>query len=484
MAAAKRAYELPSSEKKTIPADFEDQRTSSAVLDTPSRAPSDAAGSPERTDLHAQGFMTPLQGVETGPNASAARARMSWDWADLLIEVEPNEKRFPWTASALDLQSEEAQEARGQLVEYAAEIMGCQHRTFLFMVVVCGVAARLVRFDRNGALVSTSFDYMRKSSALGRFLYGLYSPRRSRKARGYDPTATLASDEDALLLRKACELFSLPPGSAQYFRLKESAMSDSPIYKLSITARWSEDGGPVRKNLRVSTKVYLVGRPLQLPQSIMGKGTRPFVACDLEQLRNAQVAADENESYNLEPGAIVFIKDYWRVDSPEVMTEQEVYHCLWKSAEKAKVQMFPTPVGAGDVSYLEDNSDTEEYSDEGEADESSSEEDLYDDGNGLESEEDGHDEDKSDEENGDGDGSEEKSDNDGFGNLQMTLTQHAMSFADGEQPLQPRIHTRLIFKEVCRPLKEFKDPIELLYVIYCAINGTEPVITVSSNLNS
>ena len=442
VAAAKRAYELHFLEKKTTPADLEDEQTSS---------------------------MTPLQDVETGSDASATRARMSWDWADLLIEVEHNEKRFPLTTDALDLQTNEAQQARVQrLAEYAAAVMGCQHRTFLFMVVVCGEAARLVRFDRNGALVSTSFDYMRKSSAFGRFLYGLYGPRRSRKARGYDPTATLASDEDALLLRKACELFSLPPGSAQYFRLKESATSDSPIYKLSITAQWSEDGGPVGNKSRGSTKAYLVGHPLQLLPSIMGKGTRPFVACQLDQLQEAQAAADEGQSYNVELGAVVFIKDYWRVDSSEVTREQEVYRRLWESADHTNVQMFPTPIGGGDVRDPDDDSDTAEYSDEidkgePEADERSPQENVVGDG-----EEHGSDEESS----GNGDRSEKtRSNTDGSGGLQMTLTQQVMRFADGEQPLLPRIHTRIIFKEVCRALEEFKDPMELLYVIYCAING-------------
>ncbi|KAI0704235.1 hypothetical protein C8T65DRAFT_248885 [Cerioporus squamosus] len=436
----------------------------------------------------------------------AERAHMSWDWADLLIEVKHDKKRFPWGPKNLTPASLDATKARGQLVEYAQETMGYQHRTCVFMVVFCKETARLVRFDRNGASVSESFDYAAEPSVLGKFLYGLYRPELPRKVRGHDSTATLASDADARLFRSSCALFDLRDDSAEYVGLQQAASSNSPVYDLTITAQWSRSGRSVQKGTQVFTRHYLVGRPKQLPHSLIGRGTRPFIACERRQLRAAQAAANSGVPYECEPGAVVFIKDYWRADSDRILTELEAYQRLWESPAADGKLLFPTPIGAGDVYDLSDDvtdengvddnfpgqveSFVDEFHEEVDADEDEDDEDNED--NGDEDNEDNEDNEDEDQDS-DSDAAEQRAssshdvnvagrgDDDGSGRTgsshkllpspQSTLTQADMHFDDEEQPLLPRVHTRLIIKEVCRSLEDFKTPMELLYAIYRSIIG-------------
>ncbi|KAI0689807.1 hypothetical protein C8T65DRAFT_700155 [Cerioporus squamosus] len=509
-ATAMNAYQLSPEKGSRTQAGSTDDSTMLGVSEAAASGSTGEASSTDPSDVRASADDTTVGAAsrdEASPSGAqeaaanphrAERAHMSWDWADLLIEVKHDKKRFPWGPKNLTPASLDATKARGQLVEYAQETMGYQHRTSVFMVVFCEETARLVRFDRNGASVSESFDYAAGPSVLGKFLYGLYRPELPRKVRGHDPTATLASDADARLFRSSCTLFHLRDDSAEYVGLQQAASSDSPVYDLTITAQWSRSGRSVQKGTPVFTRRYLVGRPKQLPHSLVGRGTRPFIACERRQLRAAQAAANSGVPYECEPGAVVFIKDYWRADSDRIMTELEAYQRLWESPPADGKLLFPTPIGAGDVYDLPDDvtdengvddnfpSQVESFVDEfdKEVDEDDDDQDDEDD---VDEDEDDEDKDK----DSDSDADEQRAssshdmdvagrdDDDESGRTgsshkllpspQATLTQADMHFDDEEQPLLPRVHTRLIIKEVCRSLEDFKTPMELLYAIYRSI---------------
>ncbi|KAI0332152.1 hypothetical protein GY45DRAFT_1221892, partial [Cubamyces sp. BRFM 1775] len=103
-----------------------------------------------------------------------------------------------------------------------------------------------------------------------------------------------------------------------------------PIFKLSITGRWSSDDQPVRTHSAVSTRFFLVGRPLFRSHSVTGRATRGFAAYDVVR------------------GTIVFIKDYWRANLPEHLPEFDVYLAL-SGDRHNPCKFIPTLLGGGDV---------------------------------------------------------------------------------------------------------------------------------------
>ena len=64
-----------------------------------------------------------------------------------------------------------AEEAFGQHVAYATEICARQHRRCCYSISLSGTSARLIRWDRAGAIVSTAFDIVNSPTTLCEFLW-------------------------------------------------------------------------------------------------------------------------------------------------------------------------------------------------------------------------------------------------------------------------------------------------------------------------
>ena len=75
----------------------------------------------------------------------------------------------------------------GQIIVYASEIFLHQHRLFHFTVVILGVSARIIRWDRSGAVVSEKFNYKTKPHLLCQFLWRFCHLTDTQQ--GYDPSA-------------------------------------------------------------------------------------------------------------------------------------------------------------------------------------------------------------------------------------------------------------------------------------------------------
>jgi hypothetical protein len=55
--------------------------------------------------------------------------------------------------------SDAARLLRGQIASYVAALSGSQFRVHVFSILICGKFARLMYWDRNGAIVTRAFDY-------------------------------------------------------------------------------------------------------------------------------------------------------------------------------------------------------------------------------------------------------------------------------------------------------------------------------------
>ncbi|KAK0496634.1 hypothetical protein EDD18DRAFT_1163158 [Armillaria luteobubalina] len=170
-------------------------------------------------------------------------------------------------------------ETRGQISCYAGVTMMVQHRSHLFMILICGRFARFIRWDRSGAIVSKRFDYTKEKTLLFNF-YSRFA-QLSPSQRGKDPTVSplMDPDEDAIARAKF-----------KHF--------DTDIF-ISI-----EEQKLLRIEMTVNNKICR------------------FVICAPKFDDSALDLKDAGNE------GLLFMKDYWREDSPRTVKESDVYHLL------------------------------------------------------------------------------------------------------------------------------------------------------------
>ncbi|RPD54517.1 hypothetical protein L226DRAFT_616915 [Lentinus tigrinus ALCF2SS1-7] len=261
------------------------------------------------------------------------RTRVSWGWAELIVVLlkDQNDAAGPRTTTALYWEKVE-----DQLAGYANEVFTRQHRLAVFMIVVYSSdTARLIRLDRRGAVTTPLFNYVRHPEVIGTFLFRLSG--MGPAGRGYDPTVSAASADEERLFRALHEQREHPL-SATTVGLREAATPGWLIYKVTIESPFSTDGTPVRRDSPVVQRELLVGKPASVKTSLVGRGTRGFVAYDLTSQQ------------------VVYLKDSWRPDlgSQGVRSEYDNYMLIRESLPKPDSVMntgVPTLLGGGDVTY-------------------------------------------------------------------------------------------------------------------------------------
>jgi len=182
----------------------------------------------------------------------------------------------------------------GQITSYASAQLGSQFHTCVYSVLVVHSYARLIRWDRTGAIVSTPI-YYNQDPELAEF-FRRYS-RALPRFRGIDTTVTLPNPKEVALARRWLE-----------------AVADADIIKFTV---------PVGN----SQREYLTCTPIATPYTPPGRATRGFVAYDLERDMK------------------VFVKDTWRVDLLGINREGETYELL-REAGVRNIAPYST---AGDI---------------------------------------------------------------------------------------------------------------------------------------
>ncbi|KAI0708490.1 hypothetical protein C8Q76DRAFT_655650, partial [Earliella scabrosa] len=212
--------------------------------------------------------------------------------------------------------------------------MSRQHRTHVYTIAICRDEARFQRYDRAGCVVSEPFNYLEDPRPIGIFLYKLFRDNCvSREARGHDPTAELASGDEAHVFRDVVKTHGDNMEDHVKVMFAKAAVEGWPIYKLKITAPWSPDGkSAVRRGDPERVCSILVGRPWRSALSLTGTGTKGFIGWHEDRYP-------------------VFVKDYWRPMSDTCTPEFEHYRALWGSidANDINITHVPTLLGGGDV---------------------------------------------------------------------------------------------------------------------------------------
>ena len=183
--------------------------------------------------------------------------------------------------------SDDAQLVRGQLASYAAAHSGCQFRVHIFCVLVCGNYARFIRWDRDGAIVTRRFDYIKHPHFLAGFFWRY--DHLDRRWQGHDTSVSSATLED---------IQQVQPFEN---RLRDNNPAHRELRMLMVPDR---DKPEVEKQFIVSFP------PKYMARSPFGRATRPMLAFDMETRE------------------IVFLKDYWRADVDGMEKEGDIYALL------------------------------------------------------------------------------------------------------------------------------------------------------------
>ena len=189
--------------------------------------------------------------------------------------------------------------SRGQMALYATRLQMYQFRTFVFSVGIFGKVARLFRWDRSGAVVSSPIKYSEKGNReLSEFFYRLN--RTNRAERGLDPTVSDATPEETAAFYQAIKT-AVGEGRKKLLENLLNSVGNRAEYprkRVDIL------------NLPGTQTSYIVGRSSVTPASPIGRCTRGFVAVEMKTRR------------------LVFLKDSWRPDISGVRPEPHWYKRL------------------------------------------------------------------------------------------------------------------------------------------------------------
>jgi hypothetical protein len=191
--------------------------------------------------------------------------------------------------------TKKADDTLGQITAYAAVQLAAQFRTHAYFVFILRDTARILRWDRAGTIVTEAIEY-NKSPHLAEF-FRRYS-KASAAMRGKDESV---SDPTPSEERAARDALKLEP--------------NVPLFKLSIP------------NANGRASYFITCPPEPSLYTPPGRATRGFRAYDVTRRR------------------LVFLKDSWRIDLPDILPEGQMYKIL----NDAKVKHVPNCLASGDI---------------------------------------------------------------------------------------------------------------------------------------
>ncbi|KAI9067444.1 hypothetical protein FKP32DRAFT_1673002 [Trametes sanguinea] len=177
-------------------------------------------------------------------------------------------------------------QAHGQHISFATEVLARQHRNFLFTISVAGSSARLFRWDRSGCVVTRAFDIHQQPDLLAEFLWRFSNV--SDAGRGHDMTVRMASHVEGILFRTTVRQHIASQLDIADDKLDEAVAAHyvpGNVVVIPVDSRRSDAS---------RREHFIVSRPVVSPLTVDGRGTRGYWAV------------------NALTGRIAFLKDTWR----------------------------------------------------------------------------------------------------------------------------------------------------------------------------
>ncbi|KAI0318709.1 hypothetical protein OF83DRAFT_920034 [Amylostereum chailletii] len=283
-------------------------------------------------------------------------------------------------------QGDKAEHTRGQLISYALAMFTSQYRTFVWSILFLEHEARLMRWDRAGVIVSERFQWRVRDSPLAEFLWRF--EHSSSKDQGHDTTVWTPSAKEVDVARKAfskCKVVKIPP--------------DDPLHKMFVYDEATKQ-----------RHAFIVSSPRCYSRSLTGRGTSGYIASSVSS-----------------PDTLVYLKDSWRINKPEIPSEGRVYALL----KSKNVPHIANALYSGDVVYIPDYDDFPQNYNPEDLDAAQFIEDM------------------------------------GDVQLQETLTQEFAGYdwACETKALNPHRHSRLVLDKIGRPITTYKVSRELFTVL-------------------
>ncbi|KAG1767305.1 hypothetical protein EV702DRAFT_1050408 [Suillus placidus] len=217
-------------------------------------------------------------GTSHGCDISKSEVIIEFKWTDAHDAF----SKHPRVDQPLVSQTDKGFDTLGQITSYAVAQLGAQYRTHAFSVLIVRNRARIIRWDREGAIVTNTFDYYHEPH-LADFFHRF--ARASPALHGVDTSVTPASDEDAALARTALKL-----------------ASTTCMYRVAVPQDPAVEGS--------DWLVLIIPQSVTKGYPLVGRWTRTCPA------------------YNILNKKVVMFKDSWRMSIKDVLPEGETYKLL------------------------------------------------------------------------------------------------------------------------------------------------------------
>ncbi|KAI8970809.1 hypothetical protein BD414DRAFT_427293, partial [Trametes punicea] len=269
------------------------------------------------------------------PAADAPEEGHHTDWAsiEVFIECKADDVRgdpFDDTMESGQPNAEDRRKVLGQIMSYAYTVFKRQHRTHHFTVIICGSSARISRWDHAGVVTTKKFNYKEEPEKLAEFFWRF--ARLSPAQRGHDTSVVrvLEGTEDYKLMQQRAEeprlLLKIHPVQEHAREAFRESLKGSRWWKIQVDDESSRESDP---SAPTTPRFFLVGKPHFAARGLAGRGTRGYVAIDLQNPK----------------GPFVYLKDAWRVAHTGIHKEGETLTYL----NKEGVRNIPTKECHGDV---------------------------------------------------------------------------------------------------------------------------------------
>ncbi|KAH9942023.1 kinase-like domain-containing protein [Amylocystis lapponica] len=252
--------------------------------------------------------------------------RSEWATTRMSIEFKRRTDQDPFDGKhwpeGFESVAQEREANRGQIIHSASKIFLRQHRCFVFSLVIFDKFARIIRWDRSGALVTERFNYTSEPNKMCEFLWRF--GRMSAARQGYDPSVVEVTPQESEKMDGA--IAELPKDADES---KKSQDYKRKYFKQSLADGWLryKVTTPLHTSHQQKTRSFLICKPHFFVYGAVGRGTRGYVAIDCDT------------------GRFVWLKDAWRVDLPGMEKEGDVLKML----NDKNVRNIPTVVCHGDI---------------------------------------------------------------------------------------------------------------------------------------
>lgn len=293
-----------------------------------------------------QGASEPTKGGGTG----ACSCAVDWTTIEMYIECrsdlvsgDPFYESQPNNAQ----DAQERQEVLSQILICAQLVYDNQQRTHQFMLIFLGTSARIVYVDRSGIFATKKFDYKNDATHVVEFVWRL--ARLDPSQRGHDTTAERVPHSSTVGKAMKAIAEKVPDDSEDYayVQFKKLLNSSSTWWRLTVKDELAAEGAKKERK-------FLVGKPHFSAPGVSGRGTRGYIALDVDSLSfdagglSLAVNGVALNADKLGTPRFVYLKDTWRVVHEDIDKEGTILRTL----NGFDVPYVPTVLHHGDLGQV------------------------------------------------------------------------------------------------------------------------------------